>query len=116
MIAGSTPDPQWLWKERKHKVERLWRSESSPVRILVLFNRSAADPSALYIELLSHRLALTRLRSKTMRLQSELDTVRGIMDELAKGYNPNYQDMAVKGAVVGYEELYKKAEPGVDGK
>lgn len=24
---------------------------------------------------------------------------------MAKGYNPNYQDMAVKAAVVGYEEL-----------
>lgn len=27
------------------------------------------------------------------------------MEELAKGYNPNYQDMAVKAAVVGYQEL-----------
>jgi len=56
---------------------------------------------------LTHRLALTRLRSKTSRLQSELDTLHGILEELSKGYNPNYQDMAVKAAVVGYEELTK---------
>jgi protein kinase C substrate 80K-H len=47
------------------------------------------------------------LRSKTSRLQSELDTLHGILEELSKGYNPNYQDMAVKAAVVGYEELTK---------
>lgn len=29
------------------------------------------------------------------------------MEELSRGYNPNYQDMAVKAAVVGYEELTK---------
>ena len=50
---------------------------------------------------------MTRLRSKTSRLQSELDTLHGILEELSKGYNPNYQDMAVKAAVVGYEELTK---------
>jgi protein kinase C substrate 80K-H len=31
--------------------------------------------------------------------------MRNILDDLRKGYNPNYQDMAVKAAVVGYEEL-----------
>lgn len=67
---------------------------------------------ALYTSLLSHRLALTRLRSRTQRLQSELDTLRGILDELAKGYNPNYQDMAVKAAVVGFEELSKGPAEG----
>ncbi|WVQ94203.1 hypothetical protein IAU59_001281 [Kwoniella sp. CBS 9459] len=61
--------------------------------------------SPLYLSLLSHRLALTRLRSRTSRLQSELDALHSILSELAKGYNPNYQDMAVKAAVVGYEEL-----------
>lgn len=33
--------------------------------------------------------------------------MHGILEELSKGYNPNYQDMAVKAAVVGYEELTK---------
>jgi protein kinase C substrate 80K-H len=66
---------------------------------------------ALYLSLLTHRLALTRLRSKTSRLESELETLHGILDDLAKGYNPNYQDMAVKAAVVGWEELSGKVIP-----
>lgn len=31
------------------------------------------------------------------------------MHELAEGYNPNYQDMAVKAAVVGYQESFVDA-------
>ncbi|WVQ82852.1 hypothetical protein IAT38_004987 [Cryptococcus sp. DSM 104549] len=61
--------------------------------------------SPLYLSLLTHRLSLTRLRSKTARLETELDALHDILRELAKGYNPNYQDMAVKAAVVGYEEI-----------
>jgi len=34
------------------------------------------------------------------------------LEELAKSYNPNYQDMAVKAAVVGFEELTKAPEGG----
>ncbi|CAD6578508.1 MAG: hypothetical protein TREMPRED_002209 [Tremellales sp. Tagirdzhanova-0007] len=68
--------------------------------------------SPVYTSLLTHRLALTRLRSKTAKLQTEFDNLHGILEELAKGYNPNYQDMAVKAAVVGYEELNKAAEVG----
>jgi protein kinase C substrate 80K-H len=33
--------------------------------------------------------------------------LHSILEELSKGYNPNYQDMAVKAAVVGYEEYMK---------
>ncbi|WVO16024.1 hypothetical protein L204_103689 [Cryptococcus depauperatus] len=61
--------------------------------------------SPVYQSLLDHRSALERLRTKSVRLQSELDTLHSLLRELAKGYNPNYQDMAVKAAVVGYEEL-----------
>jgi protein kinase C substrate 80K-H len=53
---------------------------------------------------------LTRLRSKTQKLQADLDQLHAILDELSKSYNPNYQDMAVKAAVVGYEELTKISE------
>jgi len=75
---------------------------------------SIADDLALYTTLLTHRLALNRLRSKTSRLQAELDTLHGILEELSKGYNPNYQDMAVKAAVVGYEELTKPFEEEIE--
>ncbi|WRT63265.1 uncharacterized protein IL334_000168 [Kwoniella shivajii] len=67
--------------------------------------------SPLYQSLLTHRTTLTRLQNKSKRLQSELDSLHSILDELSKGYNPNYQDMAVKAAVVGYEELTGKAVP-----
>lgn len=62
-------------------------------------------PVAVYISLLSHRLALARLRLKTNRLETEIESLHSLLREMAKGYNPNYQDMAVKAAVVGYEEL-----------
>ncbi|OXH18910.1 protein kinase C substrate 80K-H [Cryptococcus neoformans A1-35-8] len=61
--------------------------------------------SPVYISLLSHRLALARLRSKTSSLEAEIESLHSLLREMAKGYNPNYQDMAVKAAVVGYEEL-----------
>ena len=69
---------------------------------------------ALYTHVLSQRLALTRLRSKTSRLEKELNTLHNILEELSKGYNPNYQDMAVKAAVKGYEEVMAVPEV-VDG-
>lgn len=35
--------------------------------------------------------------------------MHSILEELSKSYNPNYQDMAVKAAVVGYTELLDAA-------
>lgn len=78
-----------LEKTEAHSQEDLDRKKKSPV----------------YISLLSHRLALARLRSKTYRLEAEIESLHSLLREMAKGYNPNYQDMAVKAAVVGYEEL-----------
>ena len=74
-------------------------------------SRTTCLTSALFTYLLSQKLALTRLRSRTTRLQSELDTLHNILAELKKGYNPNGQDMAVKAAVVGYEEFLKGDDP-----
>ena len=53
---------------------------------------------------------MTRLRTKTARLEAELEDLHNILDELSKNYNPNYSDMAVKAAVKGYEELTKPPE------
>ncbi|GFZ44630.1 Alpha-glucosidase 2 subunit beta [Saitozyma sp. JCM 24511] len=72
--------------------------------------------SPLYTTLLTHRSALTRLRARTSRLEKELEALHNILDELSKGYNPNYQDMAVKAAVVGYGELLNPPQAdGTDG-
>ncbi|CAK9780364.1 hypothetical protein CC85DRAFT_287897 [Cutaneotrichosporon oleaginosum] len=67
--------------------------------------------SPLYKALEEHREAVKRLRDQLRATQDDLGTVLGILDELAKGYNPNGQDMAVKAAVVGYRELIGDAEP-----
>ncbi len=50
------------------------------------------------------------MRDQLRATQDDLGTVLGILDELAKGYNPNGQDMAVKAAVVGYRELFGVVE------
>jgi hypothetical protein len=38
-----------------------------------------------------HKDALDKLRNKSNRIQSELDELKLILEELSKGYNPNYQ-------------------------
>ncbi|GMK53438.1 hypothetical protein CspeluHIS016_0100240 [Cutaneotrichosporon spelunceum] len=65
--------------------------------------RKKASP--MYRALEEHREAVTRLRDQLRATQDDLGTVLGVLDGLAKGYNPNGQDMAVKAAVVGYREL-----------
>ena len=58
----------------------------------------------LYKKLESHHQAIKVLKEKNAALKAELQTLTLLLDDLAKGYNPNYQDMAVKGAVVAYKE------------
>ncbi|ORY27327.1 glucosidase II beta subunit-like-domain-containing protein [Naematelia encephala] len=96
-----------LVKEKEAQEARvaLDRVESQSAEII-----EKRKQSPLYTSLLTHRLALTRLRSRTSRLEKELDVLHSILEDLSKGYNPNYQDMAVKAAVVGYEELTKVPE------
>ncbi|KAI9616605.1 hypothetical protein H4Q26_011004 [Puccinia striiformis f. sp. tritici PST-130] len=42
--------------------------------------------------------------SNNDQLQKDLDQLNNILKDLKAGYNPNYQDMVVKGAVKGFEE------------
>jgi protein kinase C substrate 80K-H len=71
--------------------------------------------SPLYKALEEHREAVKRVRDQLRATQDDLGTVLGILDELAKGYNPNGQDMAVKAAVVGYRELIGDVEAEGEG-
>ncbi|KNZ43807.1 hypothetical protein VP01_984g6 [Puccinia sorghi] len=48
--------------------------------------------------------SIKQLRSQNEELQKDLDQLNNILKDLKAGYNPNYQDMAVKGAVKGFEE------------
>ncbi|PWY98421.1 hypothetical protein BCV70DRAFT_201738 [Testicularia cyperi] len=58
----------------------------------------------LYAKLTAHQAAVKSLAAAHTALKTELQTLTLLLDDLAKGYNPNYQDMAVKGAVVAYKE------------
>lgn len=71
----------------------------------------ALDVTALYATLQSHQAALKALHERNVVLSSELQTLTALLDDLARGYNPNYQDMAVKGAVVAYREWRRAGQP-----
>ncbi|ODQ53776.1 hypothetical protein SAICODRAFT_43226, partial [Saitoella complicata NRRL Y-17804] len=49
--------------------------------------------------------AIQSLRAAISTQRERTEILEGILDDLAKGYNPNNQDMAVKAAVVGWTEL-----------
>ncbi|KDN36198.1 hypothetical protein K437DRAFT_260198 [Tilletiaria anomala UBC 951] len=56
----------------------------------------------LYGTLTQFQSALHALSTRNSELTQELEQLTNLLDDLAKGYNPNYQDMAVKGAVMAY--------------
>lgn len=87
-------------KENEQRLKKeLQRAETSDKEII-----DAKLKTPLYAKLSSHHQAIKALKDKNEALKSELQTLTLLLDDLAKGYNPNYQDMAVKGAVVAYKE------------
>lgn len=79
--------------------QELLRAETSDKALI-----EAKIKTPLYAKLADHHKAIKALHDKNQALKSELHTLTLLLDDLAKGYNPNYQDMAVKGAVVAYKE------------
>ncbi|KAE8230582.1 hypothetical protein CF326_g4414 [Tilletia indica] len=67
----------------------------------VVIQEKMASP--LYGNLKSYQDSLKALGSKNDELKAELKTLTSLLDDLANTYNPNYQDMAVKGAVMAYK-------------
>ena len=63
--------------------------------------------SAVYLRLVDHQVAIKSLRQQRSNLESHLEELMAILTDLKGSYNPNYQDMAVKGAVKGFEEWQK---------
>ncbi|KAJ7499351.1 glucosidase II beta subunit-like-domain-containing protein [Mycena latifolia] len=59
--------------------------------------------SPLYTTLLSHAAALKALQREHKKHLEREKSLGEILDALRKGYNPNYQDMAVLEAVRGWE-------------
>lgn len=61
----------------------------------------------LYATLRLHQDSLKALAERERRLKDELRKLASLLDDLSSGYNPNYQDMAVKGAVMAYRSWRK---------
>jgi protein kinase C substrate 80K-H len=70
---------------------------------------------ALYGTLKSHQEALSTLIERQSKMKREMEKLTNLLDDLARGYNPNYQDMAVKGAVMAYRSWRKGEEEGQEG-
>lgn len=80
------------------------------------------NASALYASLLTHHNALKSLQRVHRKQLEREKQLGGILDGLRRGYNPNYQDMAVLEAVRGWEQLANlrplgeaESEEGSDG-
>lgn len=63
------------------------------------------DASALYASLITHHNALKSLQRVHRKHLERENQLGEILDGLRRGYNPNYQDMAVLEAVRGWEQL-----------
>ncbi|KAJ7367858.1 glucosidase II beta subunit-like-domain-containing protein [Mycena albidolilacea] len=70
--------------------------------------------SPLYISLTTHASALKALQREHKKHLEREQQLGDILDALRKGYNPNYQDMAVLEAVRGWEFLAGLPHIGVE--
>jgi protein kinase C substrate 80K-H len=60
---------------------------------------------AMYASLMTHHNALKSLQREHLKHLERERQLGDILDNLRRGYNPNYQDMAVLEAVRGWEQL-----------
>lgn len=67
--------------------------------------------SPLYTTLKTHQEGLRALMQRDHGLKDELRKLTNLLDDLSRDYNPNYQDMAVKGAVMAYREWRRGGNP-----
>ncbi|KAG0145571.1 hypothetical protein CROQUDRAFT_93686 [Cronartium quercuum f. sp. fusiforme G11] len=64
----------------------------------------------LYRKIIEYQDGIKGLKKQNEQYKKDLDQLERILADLKEGYNPNYQDMAVKGAVKGFEEWKTAAE------
>lgn len=55
------------------------------------------------------------MMERQSNLKREMEKLTNLLDDLSKGYNPNYQDMAVKGAVMAYRSWKRSGEENDEG-
>lgn len=60
--------------------------------------------SKMYQRLVEHQKAIEDLRKHRAFLQQQIGDLSGLLIELKKTFNPNYQDMAVLGAVRAFDD------------
>lgn len=85
-------------KELETKAELERTEKVSEARIAQLKDTN------LFRRITDFQNSIKQLRSRTDELKNDLDQLTNILKDLKAGYNPNYQDMVVKGAVKGFEE------------
>lgn len=95
--------------ERTRKLE-LEKAERADQAIIELKKKSP-----LYATLRAHQDGLKALQDREDVLKEELQRLTSLLDDLSSGYNPNYQDMAVKGAVMAYRSWRKGGQEEAEG-
>lgn len=94
----------------KHKLAQL-QAELDALQAEELEKGAPARPAVAAAQadvdaaLADFNAALASLRGRVAQQQKRVEELTSIMADLAGSYNPNYQDMAVKGAVAAFDEL-----------
>lgn len=70
-------------------------------------------PNDIEMAILKYKGAINVLQDRVDEQRRRIDNLQNIMTNLAGSYNPNFQDMAVKGAVTAFNELAALSEPKI---
>ncbi|VDB86795.1 unnamed protein product [Peniophora sp. CBMAI 1063] len=100
VLATATKEMEKLEKEVKRLKSTLDQAEAVSAEALELKKQSP-----LYQSLIEHANALKSLQREHEKHLEREQALGDILDSLRRGYNPNYQDMAVLEAVRGWEQL-----------
>ncbi|GAA6001422.1 hypothetical protein JCM10207_006659 [Rhodosporidiobolus poonsookiae] len=96
--------------QAQHEVERLQAKEREAHRALEALENAAAGEierkkdSRLYQQILEMQTAIKALRLHRTNLEGHIADLSGIMTDLSRSFNPNFQDMAVLGATRAYRD------------
>lgn len=91
-------------------IKELEQRESAAKRALERAESAAADDierlkdSRLFQRISEMQEAIKSLRSERERLHDDIENLSGILSQLKRDFNPNYQDMAVLGATRAFTE------------
>ncbi|KAI9466553.1 glucosidase II beta subunit-like-domain-containing protein [Lactarius psammicola] len=113
-IAFAQKEKKRLEAEIENCGKEVMSQEKEVARLKDLVDRTEAisaevlehkTKSPLYASLITHHNALRSLQREYQKHLEREKQLGDILDNLRRGYNPNYQDMAVLEAVRGWEQL-----------